>query len=145
MSMSTSVGDPVNSELPPAAKPARILVVDDEPAVRNSMARSLAIFGYQVTCAASGEEAIRAVENAPSRFDLVISDVVMEGMSGVSLADYLRTRDERINVMLVSGYPGSHFVDHIVTTSPVELLQKPFTPTQLAERVQVSITQNRAR
>src|SRR3954463_13910963 len=129
--MCTPVGDPVHSELPPATKPARILVVDDEPAVRNSLAPSLALFGYHVTCAASGEEAIQVVDTAPSRFDLVISDVVMEGMSGVSLADHLRARDAPVNVLLVSGYPGSHFADHIVTTASVELLQKPFTPTEL--------------
>ena len=123
--------------------PARILVVDDEPAVRAAMARSLALHGYEVTCAVSGEEAIRAIDDAESRFDLVITDVVMDGMSGVALAEELRARDESLPVILVTGYPGSHLTDPIVTTTRLlDVLQKPFTPTQLAAHAQRSISQS---
>jgi DNA-binding response OmpR family regulator len=115
--------------------PIHILVVEDEPPVRISIARSLQMHGYQVTCAESGEEAIRLIDGATTQFDLVISDVVMRGMSGVTLGTQLRARPTPVTVMLMSGYPGSHFSDQPSTFREFALLEKPFTPAELAARV----------
>ena len=118
-----------------AASVPRILVVDDEEPVRRSVSRALASSGFEVVSVQSGEEALEAVSAVPRPFDLVISDVVMQGMSGVALAERIRLREDATQVLLISGYPGTHFEDAAFTTGSIELLTKPFTPAQLTARV----------
>ena len=140
--MCTSVDD-AHSHRP--AVPARILVVDDEPPVRASIARALGIHGYSVTCAESGEQALRIVDEEALEFDLVVSDIVMGGMSGVALAEQLVARGKPLRVILISGYPGSHFVERPEFQGRFDLLEKPFTPGELVARVAQSIQVGSAR
>ena len=115
----------------------RILVV--EASVRRSVARALQAQGYAVTGVESGEAALAAVDGAAQPFDLVISDVVMRGMSGVALAERLHLRHEDVRVILISGYPAEHFPDETFSSGNIELLEKPFTPAQLTARVRERI------
>jgi len=117
----------------------RILVIDDEAAVRRSIARVLTREGYSVTSAESAEEAFELIEGSDVPFDLVISDIVMTGMSGVVFAKRLRASARRTRIMLISGFPGSHLGDSALGADGFDLLQKPFTPTQLAARVREHI------
>jgi len=117
------------------ATPVRILVVDDEANVRRAVARSLVAAGYEVTCATSGEEALQAAAAASLPFDLVISDIMMPGMSGVELAERLQRADGGLQIILISGYPGSHLADIACTAGGFDLLEKPFSPSQLTARV----------
>ncbi|HEX3866023.1 MAG TPA: response regulator [Gemmatimonadaceae bacterium] len=131
----------------PAAAPARILVVDDDQAVRDAIARTLRREGHEVVCAESGEAALAltAPVDAAHAFDLVISDVVMPGISGVDLVERLRRANPSLELILISGYPGKHLDNPPVVLSNGDLLQKPFTPRQLAARVQQKIERVAAR
>jgi CheY-like chemotaxis protein len=84
----------------PIMSPVRILVVDDEPAVRDALARALAGDGLEVHTASHAVEALeKADELAP---DIVLSDVQMAGMSGVELLEALRVRHDDLPVLLMS-------------------------------------------
>ncbi len=92
------------TETPPekSPSPAVVLVVEDEPLVRRTTARVLESAGYEVIAATSGEEALRLADT--QRFDLVLSDVVMPGISGVELSKRLRDINPKLPVVLMSGY-----------------------------------------
>jgi PAS domain S-box-containing protein len=96
-------------ESTPAVAPApvgrgRILVVEDDAAVRAVTVQMLERAGYQVTAVGDGREAIDAVERSPERVAVVVSDVVMPQLSGIELADWLWGHDASIGVVLLSGY-----------------------------------------
>jgi CheY-like chemotaxis protein len=118
---------------------ARILVVDDDDAVRRSVARALRFEGHVVAAAASGEEALDIMRTGSDGFEVVVSDVMMRGMSGIALCEKIRTLHPTTHVILISGYPGSHFSDRSLAVETFDLIQKPFTPAQLAERVQAAL------
>ena len=82
---------------------ARVLVVDDEAAISRSLARVLGMAGHAVTTASSGEEAIAALAAQP--FDVILSDIRMPGMSGLSLLRAVRARDADIPVAFMTGDP----------------------------------------
>ncbi|MFN7943501.1 MAG: PAS domain S-box protein [Thermoanaerobaculia bacterium] len=112
-----------------------VLVVEDESAVRSLIARVLKSRGYRVTTAASPAEALGAIDRLDSPPDLVLSDVVMPGLSGPELARRLRQRNPDLKVLFVSGYSESAVVHHGILEPQVELLSKPFLPDELARRV----------
>ncbi|MBV9491095.1 MAG: response regulator [Verrucomicrobia bacterium] len=112
-----------------------ILLVEDEKAVRHVTARLLESFGYRVLKAANGEKALRLVEMSPEKIDLLLTDVVMPGMSGRALADVLQARDPRLKVLFQSGYIDTVLARHGVVQAETALLQKPFTPQALARKV----------
>ena len=87
------------------ARLANVLLVEDDPTSRRLMAMLLSDMGYAVTSAASGDEAMRYIYSEES-CDLVLTDVVMPGMSGLEFAN--RTRDARpgLPLLLVTGNPG---------------------------------------
>jgi signal transduction histidine kinase len=94
----------------PGATPAparcggeRILLVDDDAAMRELLSESLRGEGYSVEVAASGSEALRAAEAAVPPFDLLLTDVMMPGMSGTELAARLRARRPQARVVYMSG------------------------------------------
>jgi len=82
--------------------PARILVVDDEPAVAESIAMLLQFDGHQVERAASGEEALALL--AQDGFDLVMTDFEMKGMNGATLASQVRERWASMPVLMITAY-----------------------------------------
>ena len=131
------LADSVSKSSPPKA--ARILVVDDDDAVRRSVTRALRFEGHVVAAAASGEEALEVLRVGADGFEIVISDVMMRGMSGVDLCEKIRASHPNTRVILISGYPGSHFSDRSLSVEQFDLIQKPFTPMQLAERVQAAL------
>ncbi len=118
----------------PAAKGGRetILIVEDEPPLRALVQHALAALGYTVLEARSGPEALQRQAAYRGRIDLLLTDVVMPGMSGAELALQIRALQPAIAVLLMSGYP-----DRVAaaTLAGFELLPKPFTPDQLADRV----------
>ncbi|MFC0204580.1 GAF domain-containing protein [Novosphingobium soli] len=112
-----------------------ILVVEDDDEVRAFSAEILRELGYRVIEASDGPTALRTLEEVGSTIDLVFTDVVMPGMSGKDLGDELRRRRPGLGMLFTSGYTGN-------TISPAEridpeapLLAKPFTSSELAERV----------
>lgn len=131
----------VDADVDTAIDPSQrhILVVDDEASVRRSIAKMLRLEGYDVACAESAEQALVAIAQAPAGFDLVVSDVMMPGMSGVAFGQCVRSLGAGIRMMLISGFPGSHLDDGVLGPDGFDLLEKPFTPKQLIDRVHASL------
>lgn len=109
----------------------RVLVVDDEPSVRAFMRAVLQQLRYQVTDAATPEEALLRVKNG-LRPDLVVTDVVMPGMNGRRMVNELESMASGFKVLYVSG-----FVDPTVKPQfdAIQFLAKPFTPEALGRKV----------
>jgi PAS domain S-box-containing protein len=117
----------------------RILVVEDEPELRRLVDRELSARGYSVRAAANAVEALRIVGDDPATFALVVSDVVMPGMSGVELARMLHGMDPSVPVLFVSGHIEEDRSSAYPLSEEADLLAKPFTPEQLAGRVRAAI------
>lgn len=115
------------------AGPARVLVVDDEDLLRTVIVKQLRYLGYEVSQAADGESALAVVEAEP-RFDLVLTDVVMPGMNGITLARRLRLADPSIAVLFMSGY-SNHAAMQADEWKRARLLEKPFRPSDLRRAV----------
>lgn len=119
----------------------RILLVDDDQAIRDVTQALLAPSGYLVIQAKSGPEAISTFEQHGRQFDLLVADIVMAGMSGPMLAQHLRSLCPQLPVLFISG---------IVTASNFQdvmgglFLRKPYTAESLvvtiAEAIEVSLT-----
>ncbi len=113
-----------------------ILVVEDEDVVRKLAQRVLGQMGYTVVAASDGAEAVSLAENWDGPpFDLVLSDVVMPGMSGSEVVRELESRISPFKVLYMSGYAADDVVHHGVEAETVEFLQKPFTPGALGRKV----------
>src|SRR5690606_11623373 len=118
---------------PRARSGIRILVVDDEPAVLDVSRRILERLGYQVQVAADAAEGIRSVEMDEP--DLLVSDVMMPGQSGPSMVATLRRAGFEMPVLYVSGYTGDELTRTGTLDSDTALLQKPYTPRELGQRI----------
>ncbi len=112
-----------------------VLVVDDEADVLRLLQRILTEEGYEVTTAKSGDAAIKAFESMERHPDLLLTDVVMPGMSGPMLVDHLRTLDPDLKVLFMSGYDDRHVVRHYVVEKGYHLLAKPFTVKVLRQSI----------
>ena len=113
----------------------RVLLVEDEEAVRTLARESLRAYGYEVIEASSGEEAIRLSASDGERIDLLLTDVVMPMMSGRQLAEQLAELRPSMRVLYMSGYTEDAILHHGVLDEGVHLLEKPFTPDMLAAKV----------
>ncbi|GAB4252194.1 MAG: hypothetical protein Kow00109_27820 [Acidobacteriota bacterium] len=112
-----------------------ILLVEDDAALRLVAERMLVRSGYQVVAAGSGSEAIQLLEAEGLQPDLVITDIVMPGMSGPALVEFLRRDRPALRVLYISGYPERAFDLRGVQFPPDLLLRKPFTMEELQQRV----------
>ncbi len=112
-----------------------ILVVEDNDAVREVAVAALEAHGYQVLEAASAEEALALLDEFAGDLHLLLTDVVMPGMSGASLAAILRDRLPNVKVLYTSGYTENVIVHHGVLEENVAFLPKPYRPAELARRV----------
>ena len=127
----------------PAVAPGgteRILLVEDNAQVRESTFGLLESVGYAVTAAADGGEALAAVERAAAPFDLLITDVVMPGLSGPEVAERVRERQGAIPVIFVSGYSESVVHYHGLLESGVNFLAKPFAADALFRKVREALS-----
>jgi PAS domain S-box-containing protein len=123
----------------PAALPSpvgegHVLVVEDQYEVRSLTCRILRASGYDVTDAANGEEALGLAEAGDLGIDLLLTDIVMPGMTGTELAARMRTRQPDLKVLFMSGYSDTSIADELTATG-TPYLQKPFSPAQLAAKV----------
>ena len=113
----------------------RILLVEDEGSLRELCASVLQRLGYRVSAAASGPEALRLLERERLELDLVLTDVIMPGLSGVELADRLRQERPGLKVLYMSGYPDEAIARHGVLDAGTPFIQKPFSECDLAAKV----------
>jgi two-component system, cell cycle sensor histidine kinase and response regulator CckA len=112
-----------------------VLVVDDEPVVRAMMGRALQQAGYAVLQAESADAAMARAEEHAGEIHVLVSDLVMPGMSGHELAERLAARHPGLGVLFVSGFPGEEVERRGLLENGRPFLAKPFTPEMLVERV----------
>jgi PAS domain S-box-containing protein len=115
-----------------------VLLVEDEPSVRRLTANLLRDFGYAVLDVGRGEEAVAAARASPRPIDLLLTDVVMPGLSGPELAGRLQSEIPGVQVLYMSGY-SDVASRHGVDLARVPLLHKPFTPEDLARKVREAL------
>jgi DNA-binding NtrC family response regulator len=116
-----------------------ILVVDDEPEIRTLVSAMLTRSGYRVLSAATGESAMVVFRNNPD-IELLLTDVVLAGMSGPLIAVEIAALNPAIKVLFMSGYDGTRMAMRYVTEKGYSLLIKPFTMDQLERKVQGVLT-----
>lgn len=109
-------------------------MVEDEEAVRKVVVRALRAMGYEVTGASSGAAAIASLEDA-SPPALLVTDVVMPDLDGVSLAEKLAARVPGLKVLFTSGYIDERITRRGLDRRGAAFLQKPFSPDTLTARV----------
>ncbi|MCB9988760.1 MAG: PAS domain S-box protein [Rhodospirillales bacterium] len=113
---------------------ARILLVEDEDAVRMFSSRALANKGYEVLEATSGENALEVLGAAEDKhIDLMVTDVIMPNMDGPTLAKKMREENPKLKIIFISGYTEEKLKDHMGEN--IWFLPKPFTLKQLAAKV----------
>ncbi len=122
-------------EQPTTSVGETILVVEDEKAVRELTVRILQQLGYRVLTASGGDEALKISHAHTGRIALLLTDVVMPGMSGRQLADALTITRPDIKVLYLSGYTENTVVHHGVLNAGVEFLPKPFSREVLAKKL----------
>ena len=116
-----------------------LLLVEDNDAVRELAVHALRKRGYTVHEARNAEEAIEWSLTSRIKPTLLVTDVVMPGLSGPNLAARLLQENPRLKVLYMSGYTDDATAVHGAFWGGVPLLQKPFTPAQLAERVRLAL------
>jgi two-component system, cell cycle sensor histidine kinase and response regulator CckA len=113
-----------------------ILLVEDEEIVRKLACTILQKNGYKVLEAPNGEEALRIVQGQNGNpIHLLVTDVVMPGMSGRQLADLLERLRPEMKILYISGYTDNAIVHHGVLEKGIDYIQKPFTIEGLARKV----------
>jgi len=117
----------------------RVLLVEDEDAVRGVAIRALKRQGYEVLEASNGVEALEVMSRHKGRIDLVVSDVVMPEMDGPTLMKELRQRDPGIKVILMSGHAEDAFKTSLDDSEQFAFLPKPFTLLQIAAKVKEAL------
>jgi len=112
-----------------------LLLVEDEEMVRQLVARVLRDLGYEVFETSSGDEALSLSDSLDRPIDLLVTDVVMPGMSGRELAEILIVKRPTTRVLFMSGYTDEAIVHHGVLDGEAEFIGKPFTPQEIAHKV----------
>jgi len=121
---------------PPAYGTETLLIVEDEPSVRNLARGILEAQGYKVLSASNGEDALRvASEHKGPAILLAVTDVIMPLMGGVAMAEWLKATYPDIKVLFTSGYTDDTLTHEGVLDAGVEFLPKPYTPAMLIRKV----------
>ena len=123
------------SAAPLVAASGTVLVVEDEGELRELTTEVLGMAGYSILSAGSPREALDVARRHQGPIDLLLTDVVMPGMSGRDLADRLVPDHPGMKVLYMSGYTDDAIVHHGVLDPGTALLQKPFTPDKLTRMV----------
>jgi PAS domain S-box-containing protein len=116
-----------------------ILLAEDEPSLRQLMARVLRTQGYTVLEAADGHEALTLAQANGAKIQLLLTDVIMPGLSGKTLAEWLGQVNPAVRVLFISGYINNNAVRDAMSRPGTFFLQKPFNPLDLAEKVREAI------
>lgn len=115
----------------------KILLVDDEEIIRLSLGRDLAEAGYAVTAAVDGEEALARLQAEP--FELVITDLLMEGMDGLELLARLKESRPEVGVMILTGYGHLDSAIEALRLGADDYLLKPYRFAELNLRLEVCL------
>jgi len=116
-----------------------ILLAEDEANVRGLICELLQAQGYTVLPCANGREALETCERHPGKIDLLVTDVVMPGMSGPELADAVQAARPKTPELFMSGYMGGSTAEEKVIARGAPLIGKPFTAKTLATQVRAAL------
>src|ERR1039458_613351 len=115
----------------------KVLVVDDDPAVRKSIDRVLTGKGYAVITAENGEEALRKLNEA--KYDLVYTDIRMPGMSGLEVAEQVKARRPWTPVVIITGY-GTEAAEARAKAAGVSgFVHKPLSPEMIEDSARAAV------
>jgi PAS domain S-box-containing protein len=137
-----SATDVVRASAGPSGAGELILVVEDEPAVRGVLVRTLTRAGYRVVAAGSAREALAlfdAAEAGPAPVGMVLTDVIMPEMDGFHLVVHLRERRPSLPALFISGHPDDALAGRDTLTPPAEVLGKPFSLPDLHARIRKAL------
>ena len=112
-----------------------VLLVEDDPQVRNLTFQILSEAGYRIISASNGREALMALDSTSDVVDLLLTDVVMPGLNGKELYDLLKRKRKNLRVLYMSGYPDDVITSRGIMEKGVNFLHKPFTAGTLTARV----------
>jgi PAS domain S-box-containing protein len=122
----------------------RLLLVEDDRSVRELADRILRSRGYKVTVTADGKDALRAFAKGPDEVDMVVTDLIMPGMSGRELVQALRQIRPGLAALYVSGYTEDELIRRGLYDPGVAFLSKPYTADELGDKIR-SLLDARAR
>jgi PAS domain S-box-containing protein len=129
-----TVPAPQPEETPTEAADATVLLVEDEPAVRAVVSEMLAGGGYHVIAAIDGSEALQLASTHDGPIHLLVTDVVMPGMSGQEVARRIAEERPQTRTLFVSGYNESAIAQHGVLAPGTAFLEKPFSAAELVRK-----------
>jgi CheY-like chemotaxis protein len=112
-----------------------ILVAEDDHLVRTSVSSWLQANGYNVLTASNAPEALETVARFEGKIDLLVTDIVMPGVSGIDLAERLKAIHPKIAVLYVSGHPPQTFMNDRLSAAGSAFLVKPFTVEALGQQI----------
>lgn len=127
--------DPVEPQPAKILSDATILLVEDDELVRRVTSSSLAKNGYKVLEAVDGADALRVCQKFDGPIHLVLSDVIMPGLSGPETAAQLRRLRPGLRTLFMSGYMGEKIIRHGIQESDFAFIEKPFTPQSLLQKI----------
>ena len=116
-----------------------VLVVDDDPDIRQVVRRALSYAGYDVLLADSGEAALQTLDSRDGRVDLVLTDVMMPGIGGRELAARVRARHPGARILFSSGYAENAIAHHGVLADGVQFIAKPYSLQALTAKVRETL------
>jgi CheY-like chemotaxis protein len=112
-----------------------ILLVEDEEMIRNLTRQILEMQGYTVITAVDGSKGLSAYEHHTETIELLLTDVVMPGMSGPEMAQRIESIRPGTKVIYMSGYTDDTMLSHGILSEDTDFLQKPFTPLTLCAKI----------
>jgi two-component system cell cycle sensor histidine kinase/response regulator CckA len=119
-----------------------ILLVEDQTRVCNVITIMLKSLGYQITAVNSGEEALTAINVGKNKYDLLLSDVILPRMNGVTLAEKVQKMMPTIKILLMSGYPSEELLQEFTISNNIQIVDKPFTKEIIARHIRKILTAN---
>lgn len=110
-------------------QPLRVLVLDDEPIVGKRLKPALSKYGLEVEVFENPEQAVARINEV--EFDIVVSDVRMESMSGLKVLDIVMSRSARTKVIIITGYATVEVAREALVKGAFDFIAKPFKPNDL--------------
>ena len=119
-----------------ASRPLNVLVVDDEPDVRDLLVEYFLDRGHTVTAVSDGRAAVQEIEQNPSRYTLIVSDLQLPGVDGLGVLKAARAANPSVVVIIVTGYASLDSAVQAVRLGAYDYLTKPFSLGQIDVIVQ---------
>jgi excisionase family DNA binding protein len=118
-----------------------VLVVDDDPRVRELLTDIISAQGYKVVAVESGEKALEEVERR--HYDLIFLDLVLPGMSGVETFSAIKAKDKKATVVIITGYGDDAIAIEAMSRGPLFLIRKPFRVEDVVEVLNIVVKARR--